>query len=236
MRVQSLTLAAAGLALLAPTMPPAAPRPAAGPAGASAAVRQEGVVGAADLLARVRTCDQISRGRYRTDDGEEPTVAVCGTRDAVFWTADMDIDCDGRPGPACNHLTDPLYNGTTASVQSDGRYPSAEDLPYIVVPAPSRIWDPRGDGVRGGSVAAVVHENRVEYAVVADTGPADIIGEASFATARALGIRADPRGGGAASGVTYIVFRHSQVKPIEDHTAAVAVGQRLARLFVVGGD
>ncbi|MCH0562282.1 MULTISPECIES: glycoside hydrolase family 75 protein [unclassified Streptomyces] len=235
MRVQSLTLAAAGLALLAPTTPPSAARPAAGPAGAPAAVRQEGDVGAADLLARVRTCDQVSRGRYRTDDGEEPTVPVCGTPDAVFWTADMDIDCDGRPGRACNHVTDPLYSETTAYQQSDGRYPSAEDLPYIVVPAASDIWDPRGDGVRGGSVAAVVHGNRVQYAVVADTGPADIIGEASYATAGALGIRTDPRGGGAPSGVTYIVFRDSRVEPIEDHAAAVAVGQRLARLFVSGG-
>ncbi|MFE2263988.1 glycoside hydrolase family 75 protein [Streptomyces griseosporeus] len=236
MRVQSLTLAAAGLVLLAPTTPPATapPGPAAGPQGA-VAVRREGDVSAADLLARVRTCPQVSRGRYRTDEGAPPTVPVCGTRDAVYWTADMDIDCDGRPGPACNARTDPLWSGTTAYQQSDGRYLSAETLPYIVVPAVSPLWDHRAHGVRGGSVAAVVHRDRVQYAVVGDTGPRDIIGEASYATARALGIRADPRGGGTPSGVTYIVFKDSQVKPIEDHAAAVAVGERLAELFVRGG-
>ncbi|MCK1822312.1 glycoside hydrolase family 75 protein [Streptomyces sp. XM83C] len=237
MRVHSLTLAAAGLLLMTPAAPPAAGThglPAGGPEG-TAAVRREGDVSAADLLARVRECTRISHGLYRTDAGAAPTVPVCGTAQAVHWTADMDIDCDGRPGPVCNSRTDPLFSDSTAFTQSDGRYLSAETLPYIVIPAASPLWDPRADGVRGGAVAAVVFRDRVQYAVVGDTGPRDIIGEASYATAEALGIRPDPRGGGAPSGVTYIVFKDSQVKPIEDHAEAVAVGERLARLFVRGG-
>ena len=71
--------------------------------------------------------------------------------------------------------------------------------------------------------------------VVSDAGPHDAIGEASYATAKCLGITPDPRGGGTASGVTYIVFKDSQVKPIEDHAAAGTTGQRLARQFVNGG-
>jgi len=229
-RVQSLTLAAAGATLLAPATLPA-------PAASYAApgVRhREGDVSAADLLAKVRGCAQVSRGRYRRDEGTPATIPVCGTRDAVFWKADLDIDCDGRAGPRCNRRTDPLFSSLTAYQQSDGRYLSAERLPYIVVPTPSSIWDHRDQGVRGGSVAAVVYRDRVQYAVVGDIGPRGIIGEASYATARGLGISPDPRGGGAASGVTYIVFKDSQVKPIEDRAAAVATGRRLARLFVRG--
>lgn len=233
MRVQSLTLAAAGLALLAPTTSPAAPYPSSGALGASAA-RQEGSVRAADLLARVRDCTPVSRGRYRADDGAPATIPVCGTDEAVFWTADMDIDCDGRAGPECNSRTDPLFSDATAYQQSDGRYLSAETLPYIVVPGVSGIWDHRDHGVRGGSVAAVVYQGRVQYAVVGDTGPSEIIGEASYATAKALGIRPDPRGGGTPSGVTYIVFKDSRATPIESHASAVEVGERLARLFVRG--
>ncbi|MDH6612079.1 hypothetical protein M2164_007714 [Streptomyces sp. SAI-208] len=229
MRVQSLTLAAASAALLAPTTSPAV-EPVAGLLGP--VVRREGQVAAADLLARTRTCEPVSRGRYRSDDGTAATIPVCGTKEAVFWKADMDIDCDGRPGSRCNRRTDPLFSDTTAFQQSDGRYLSAERLPYIVVPAPSRIWDYRAHGVRGGAVAAVVFGGRVQYAVVGDVGPGNIIGEASYATAKALGIRPDPRGGGTPSGVTYVVFRNTQVKPIEDHAAAVATGERLARLFV----
>ncbi|NUS25356.1 MAG: hypothetical protein HOV92_14210, partial [Streptomyces sp.] len=172
MRVQSLTLAAAGAALLAPTTSPAV-EPV---AFQEPVVRQEGDVRAADLLAKVRDCVPVSRGRYATDDGLPATVPVCGTEEAVFWKADMDIDCDGRPGLRCNRSTDPLFSDATAFQQADGRYLSAERLPYIVVPTPSRVWDYRASGVRGGSVAAVIYKDRVQYAVVGDVGPHDIIG------------------------------------------------------------
>ncbi|MFE2516655.1 glycoside hydrolase family 75 protein [Streptomyces mirabilis] len=228
MRVQSLTLAAASVALLAP-----APFPAARP-NATVAVR-EGKVRAADLLAKVRDCVPVSKGRYRSDAGGRAEIPVCGTRGAVFWKADMDIDCDGRPGLLCNGRTDPSFSGTTAYRQSDGRYLSAETLPYVVVPTPRGIWDHRVHGIRGGSVVAVIYRDRVQYAVVGDTGPHEIIGEASYATAKALGIRPDPYRGGTSSGVTYIAFKNSRVSPIEDRAAAVTAGERLAREFVRGG-
>nr|WSY57111.1 glycoside hydrolase family 75 protein [Streptomyces sp. NBC_00886] len=236
MRVQTLTLAAAGAALLAPTTLPAVPavpaalvRPQAGPAAL-----REGDVRAAGLLAKVRGCAPVSRGRYRSDDGGRATIPVCGTKEAVFWKADLDIDCDGRSGARCNARTDPFFSSMTAYQQSDGRYLDAERLPYIVVPAASALWNHWDHRIGGGSVAAVVYRDRVQYAVVGDVGPHDIIGEASYATAKALGIRPDPRGGGTDTGVTYIVFKGSRVKPIEDHAAAVATGERLARLFVQG--
>ncbi|MEV0183289.1 glycoside hydrolase family 75 protein [Streptomyces sp. NPDC050625] len=232
MRVRSLTLAAAGAALLVPATLPA---PASAGPRREPAVRGEGRVRAADLLARVRHCTPVSRGRYRTDEGASATVRVCGTRGAVFWKADMDIDCDGRTTTRCNRRTDPMFFAATAFQQSDGRHLNAERLPYIVVPAPSGVWDFRAHGVRGGAVVAVVYRSRVQYAVVGDTGPRGIIGEASYATARGLGISPDPRRGGVPSGVTYIVFKGSRVRPIESHTAAVATGQRLAGRFVRGG-
>ncbi|MFR9799788.1 glycoside hydrolase family 75 protein [Streptomyces sp. MS06] len=234
MRLPSLMLAAVGLALLAPSASQAA-APRVPTELLEKRVAQKDDVSAADLLARVRTCHPVSAGRYRTDAGADRTVPVCGTSEAVFWTADMDIDCDGRAGAKCNRRTDPLFSGSTAYPQSDGRPLSAEEVPYIVVPAPSGIWDYREHGVHGGSVAAVVHDGRVRYAVVGDTGPRDVIGEASYATAEALGIRADPRGGGAASDVTYIVFKDARVRPIEDRAAAETLGRRLSRRFVDGG-
>ncbi|CAL9598341.1 hypothetical protein SUDANB6_05400 [Streptomyces sp. enrichment culture] len=278
MRVQSLTLVAAGAALLAPTTatttPPSPqqyPRAQAraepmrtepmragperakpdhakperakperakpdhvGPGRAKPDAAREGTVRAAELLDKVRACAPVSRGRYRSDAGAPADIPVCGTRDAVFWKADMDIDCDGRPGPRCNRRTDPSYAAATAYTRSDGRPLDAERLPYVVVPAAGRIWDHRAYGVHGGSVAAVVHGDRVRYAVVGDTGPRDIIGEASYAAAEALGIDPDPRAGGTPSGVTYIVFRGSRVEPVEDRAAATRAGERLARLFARG--
>ncbi|MGW0911600.1 glycoside hydrolase family 75 protein [Streptomyces sp. NPDC002784] len=236
MPVQSLTLVAASAALLAPTTSPTTAPPRAEERSAvRPAMGPQGDVRAAELLAQTRRCAQISRGRYRTDDGRSPTVPVCGTPDAVFWKADLDIDCDGRPGPRCNGRTDPWFSDATAFTQSDGRYLDAERLPYVVVPTPSRIWDYRDHGIRGGSVVALVHRDRVRYAVVGDVGPRDIIGEASYAAAEALGIPADPHGGGTDSEVTYILFKDTRVDPIEDHEAAVTVGERLARTFARGG-
>jgi hypothetical protein len=79
---------------------------------------------------------------------------------------------------------------------------------------------------------AVVHRDRVRYGVVADIGPRDIIGEASQALARELGVHPDPHGGGTDADVTYIAFKDSRVTPIEDHAAAVRTGERLAREFL----
>jgi len=225
--VQSLTLAAAGASLLIPaTVPTAAHRHGPPPS-------YKGTVRAADLLAKVRGCTQVSSGRYRSDQGARADIPVCVKHGAVFWKADMDIDCDGRPGLVCNARTDPSFSDGTAYLQSDGRSLSAETLPYIVVPLPSTIWDHRAYGVYGGSVAAVIYGDRVEYAVVGDKGPRGIIGEASYATARALGIPPDPRTGGTDFGVTYIVFRNSRVSPIQDHDEAVAQGKALARKFLL---
>ncbi|MFJ2260756.1 glycoside hydrolase family 75 protein [Streptomyces sp. NPDC087844] len=257
MRVRSLMLAAAGAALIAPTAPTAptgaAPPPEAGHeragyggpsagnvprAGGAADARKTpgpGKVRATELLAAVRDCAPVSNDRFSSDDGEPADIEVCGRREAVFWKADLDIDCDGRPGRHCNEHTDPLFCDTTAFQQSDGRQLSAERLPYVVVPGPSHRWNHQEHDVRRGTVAAVIHGDRVRYAVVGDIGPDDIIGEGSYALARNLGMRPDPKGGGAASGVTYILFKGSGASPIESPGAAEAQGERLARELVGRG-
>ena len=228
MRIRTLTLAAAsGAALLAAGVLPANASGTAGPAST-----QEGSVSASDLLAKVTSCSQISNGKYKTDDETSATVPVCGKNGAVFWKADMDIDCDGQRTSQCNENTDCCYQDDTAFHQSDGRPLRADSLPYVVVPSSSSIWNYSGAGIKGGGVVAVIYNNKVEYAVVGDTGPTKIIGEASYATANALGINPDPENGGADSGVTYILFKNSQVSPIESHSAAVTLGDKLAKQFL----
>lgn len=227
MRIRTLTLAAAsGAALLAAGVLPASA------SGATPKSAQEGSVSAADLLAKVTSCSQISNGKYKTDDETSATVPVCGKNGAVFWKADMDIDCDGQRTTNCNEDRDPWYQDDTAFHQSDGKALKAESLPYVVVPSSSSIWNYSNAGIKGGGVVAVIHNNKVEYAVIGDTGPTKIIGEASYATAKALGIDPDPATGGADSGVTYILFKNSKVSPIESHSAAVSLGDSLAKQFL----
>ncbi len=224
MRIRTLTLAATSAAALLTAL--------ALPAGAQPAAPREGSVSAADLLAKVTSCSQISNGKYRTDEETSATVPVCGKNGAVFWKADMDVDCDGQRTSKCNENTDPWYQDDTAFHQSDGRPLRADSLPYVVVPSSSGIWNYSNAGIKGGGVVAVIYNNKVEYAVVGDTGPSKIIGEASYATAKALGISPDPENGGTDSGVTYILFKNSQVSPIESHSAAVSLGERLAKEFI----
>lgn len=152
----------------------------------------------------------------------------------MYFKADLDIDCEGRPGTRCDRGTAPYFSPATAFPESDGRPLDTERLPCIVVPPAGALWDHRAHGVQGGSVAAVLYRDRVRYAVVGDTGPRDIIGEASYAAARALGTAPGPRVGGAPSGVgvTYIVFRDTRARPIGDHVDVVAQGEEPARKFV----
>jgi len=219
----TLALAAAVMPSAVAAASPAQPAaPAAGPT-------------ASQLLAKTSSCHQISNGKYKTDeDVSGRTVAICDANGAVFWKADMDIDCDGQRTTQCNENTDCCFQADTAFHQTDGKPLNAAKLPYIVVPSSSGIWNFESSGLQGGGSCAVIFNGKVEYAVIGDTGPEQIIGEASYATANDLGINPDPSNGGTDSGVTYICFKNSEVSPIEDHGSAESTGQDLATQFVNG--
>jgi len=188
---------------------------------------------AAELLAKVNTCNQVSNGRYKTDSETNATIPVCQKTGAVFWKADMDIDCDGIRTTQCNENTDCCFLPDTACHTSNNRPLNAAQLPYVVMPSASGIWNFNNFQIGCGTVVAIIFNNQVLYAPVGDTGPAQIIGEASYAAADVLGIDPDPKTGGVDSGVTYIVFQGSRrVSPIENHNNAVTLGQTLARTFV----
>jgi hypothetical protein len=156
---------------------------------------------------------------------------VCaGNGGVLHWTADLDVDCDGRPGRVCNAGSGPYFQATTAWNGSDGRPLSAEKTPYVVVPGPSSRWRPAVWGVTGGTLAVLVHGSRVRYAVVGDTGPADVIGEASYAAVASLGLDGPPRAAGTQDDVLCLLFPDTRVHPVEDPAAARAAGRaRLAR-------
>jgi len=184
-------------------------------------------VTAAALLAKAQGCaKKVSSAPYAKDSGGTANIDVCALVGAVFWTADMDIDCDGKSSAVCNKSTDPSYQAQTATTDSKGEYLDAATLPYVVVPGVSSRWDYKTSGVAMGSVVAVVYNGKVEYGIMGDIGPTSIIGEASYAMAQKLGINPNPASGGVSSGVTYIVFTGptGTVKKKEDHAEARAVG------------
>ncbi|GAB3434292.1 peptidoglycan-binding protein [Flindersiella endophytica] len=204
------------------------------PNGAAADVGPLAGPTAAELKAKVQQCGtQLSNGLYAHDAGGSRTAAVCSRSGGVFWTADLDIDCDGQRTTQCNENTDPWFQPETACVQSDGLPLNSAGLPFIVVPLASSTWDYRTAGIGCGTVAAVVYGDRVAYAVVGDLGPAGAIGEGSYELAEQLGVDPDPRVGGASGAVvSSILFPDVKISPIQDATKARTQGEAAATTFV----
>ena len=121
---------------------------------------------------------------------------------------------------------------STGSAETSLAIAASVPVCVVVVPSSSGIWNYASAGIKGGGVVAVIYNNQVEYAVVGDTGPDKIIGEASYAAAKGLGINPDPENGGADSGVTYVLFKNSKASPIESHADAVSRGDALAKKFL----
>ena len=204
-----------------------------GPDGGVAPDAPPGDPTAAQLLAAIAACQTIG-GPYAADSGGTATIDVCGTDLAVSWTADMDIDCDGKMSAQCNTTTDPSYQSQTAASDSLGDPLDAATLPFVVLPTPSVRWDYRSSAIGMRTVVAVIYQDQVVYGVAGDTGPTSIIGEASYAMAEALGIDPDPSTGGTDGPVAYIAFTgmESRVDVIEDHAAATTLGIARAKALL----
>lgn len=221
-RKLALIIAALGLVCLAAVVTPAI-----------AAVTTQAGPSAGRLLNKVKTCNSPS-GKFATDEGERSTISICKAGKAFFWKSDMDIDCDGVRTSACNENTDDAYQSQTSFETSKGRPFRADRTHYFVIPLPSGRFNYAKAGIKPGSVAAVIYQGKVVYAVFADEGPKEIIGEASYATATALGIPHDPNTGGVDSGVTFIVFPGKVPSPIESNSAIDSAGAAAANAFVDG--
>ena len=189
---------------------------------------------ASQLLAKMKSCTKVSSSPYAMNSGGSATVDVCGLTNAVYWHADLDVDCDGKSSTVCNSSTDPWYQSQTAATDSQGGYLDAAALPYVVVPGVSTRWSYKKSGIAMGSVVAVIYDDKVEFGIVGDVGPTGAIGEASYAMAKRLGIDPNPKTGGIGSGVSYLVFTGTSgvVSKKESHAEATSVGAARAKQFL----
>ena len=105
----------------------------------------------------------------------------------------------------------PGFYVSTTSLQDDSkkvsdplRYVNSETIPYFVLPNEKAILAE----AKTGDIAYVynLRNGKNSYAIFADVGPKDKIGEGSIALAKKLGIDSSPRTGGIADSVLYYVF------------------------------
>jgi Fungal chitosanase of glycosyl hydrolase group 75 len=192
----------------------------------------EGDVAASQLLALTNQAvivDETSN-QFRMDGERPKNVSMLTLTNAVIWTADMDIDSDGRETPLCNKKRDPWHQNQL----SCGTDIAADETPYFVIPI-GKPANYQKRGIEIGQVAAIVYSNQVAYAIFLDEcGDRTLIGEASIATANILGVDSDPRTGGTDGPVTYIVFtgesgRITDPKDYADHKKVVEIGVRRTR-------
>lgn len=191
------------------------------------------------LLELTAQCDPISEHLFSTDPGAPADVPVCALpMKSVFWRADMDVTCNGRPSMHCNADTDPDFVPETAAKNWHDESLDAARLPYVVLPVPSSRFDYRDYGIRFATVIAVIYNGELRFGVFADLGAEHLIGEASYAMVDSFGVDPAPTNGGIDHDVTYIVFGGDAgvVHEIDEHHHAVDLGVERARALVGWSD
>jgi hypothetical protein len=198
-------------------------------------VAAEGSVTAAQLLGILNKGTSLTGSIFDSDKGYLVSLKKLGNN-AIFYQADMDIDCDGTSDNLCNTSTDPAFQPQISA----GGNVHASVTPFFVFPEPHTAFDYSKNGFGIGSVAAIIYNNQVIYTPfldecgVGNDNGQYLIGEASYAAAKLLGINSNPSNGGVDNGVTYIIFTgpSGEVSSYTDHNEAVSVGTARATELV----
>lgn len=93
----------------------------------------------------------------------------------------------------------------TKNYKGPNRYVNSETIPYIAIP-PKFSQD-----FKLGDIALVINKknNKRCFAIFADTGPGNKIGEGSIYLAEQLGLKSSPKNGGASSDIVFILIKNS---------------------------
>jgi hypothetical protein len=183
----------------------------------------------AGLVARGKIVEQSFR--------HPPKILTVLPGGQLHFDSELQLDTDGAPELS----GDATQQSDTSLRYRDGKSINANRVPYFVLPLPTS-W-PKQFGIGLGDLAALIFGRRLAFAVFADFGPKDLLGEGSVELFRELGeerVRSDGRVRdiGMGPGVITIVFPKSGAPPDRDSEAALvaAVKSRgLSLLRSLGG-
>jgi|ERR1035437_152164 hypothetical protein len=131
-------------------------------------------------------------------------------------------DTDAAPG---YYVSTTSLIDKTKNFKDPKRYVDAEKIPYFVLP-PEVM---NADDIIIGDIALIYHRkyDSVSFAIFADVGPIDKIGEGSIALANQLHIPSDAKFGGTDKGVIYLIFPHSGNRKPKTISEINDIGTRL---------
>ena len=167
---------------------------------------------------------------YHKDDSKALDYLANAGKQGNWWALVTDNEKpDGNP--LIQKDTDPAsgYYISTTSLQditkkySDpNRYVNSETIPFIALP-PSFSKD-----FSTGDIALVVNKknNKSCFAIFADIGPKNQIGEGSIFLAKQLGINSNPKNGGASSAILYILIKNSGKKKVLTNKEIQDIGKQ----------
>jgi hypothetical protein len=152
----------------------------------------------------------------------------------LYFDSNLELDTDGWP--LGGTYGDPYWQPDTSLRYADHGSINANGVPYFVLPLPTS-WATQF-GIALGDYAAVIYKQYLAFAVFADWGPKNKLGEGSIELLRRLGQeRIKPNGrvtnSGMGPGVITIVFPGSGAAADRDDQATLlaAIGQKGSALF-----
>ncbi|HET6992189.1 MAG TPA: glycoside hydrolase family 75 protein [Bacteroidia bacterium] len=171
--------------------------------------------------------DGSPRAYHPVSDSGSDKLANAGSN-GKWWG----IATNEKGEPFIQTKTDPapgFYVSCTAlqdgskKISDPVRYVNSDSIPYIVLPNSKTILAE----IKMGDIAFVknLRNGRSSYAICADVGSKDKIGEGSIALADSLGINSSPRKGGTRDSVLYIVFPGSGNGQIKNRATINFIGQ-----------
>ncbi|MEI6223083.1 MAG: glycoside hydrolase family 75 protein [bacterium] len=161
--------------------------------------------------------DGAPKAYHPTNDGDGRDYKANGYPWGIVRVKGKDyIQGQNDPAPGFYVSTTSLEDKSKKETDP-ARYVNSEEIPYIVLPPKVKT----GGGINLGDLAMVMNKKNAQtsYAIFADVGPGDKIGEGSIALAKKLGINESPKKGGTSDDVVYIVFPNSgdrKPKSLED--------------------
>jgi hypothetical protein len=202
---------------------------------------------AQELLNKVTACAataSLAKSGLALDKGEALNVSMYKCEGAVYWKADLDVDCDGIQTPPCD--TDKTGQPQTSIVDDapNGDVDPTK-LPYFVIPlgSPETTWY-KAAGIELGQVGAVIYKGDVRYGIFADEAGGAFIGEASYAMCQLFlgkptggSDPCDPNEGGIdPADVTYVTFtgpsNRATGNDIYSHDKHTAMGIAAAKAWL----